>query len=169
MAGNTALTVISAVKKFERISHNKSKSHIDSDSPGLTGTNSSNATADKFERKGSDFKNLKRGSEMYDNKAVEQEEEYEVRGDGMQEVPLLTFSFYAPWVKISQLNASKKRANDIRSKARVYQLEGRKKKVLISGSFLTCFHPIMMMMFTSKKYNHIIIICYYMYIQICLY
>ena len=36
--------------------------------------------------------------------------------NGMREANLLTFAFYAPWVKSSQLNASKKEANSIRQK-----------------------------------------------------
>ena len=36
--------------------------------------------------------------------------------NGMREANLLTFAFYAPWVKCSQLNASKKEANSIRQK-----------------------------------------------------
>ena len=40
----------------------------------------------------------------------------EVRSDGMRETNLFTFSFYAPWIKISQMNASKKEANDFRLK-----------------------------------------------------
>jgi hypothetical protein len=38
--------------------------------------------------------------------------------NGMREANLLTFAFYAPWVKSSQLNASKKEANSIRQKVR---------------------------------------------------
>lgn len=38
--------------------------------------------------------------------------------NGMREANLLTFAFYAPWVKTSQLNASKKEANSIRHKVR---------------------------------------------------
>ena len=38
--------------------------------------------------------------------------------NGMREAKLLTFAFYAPWVKSSQLNASKKEANSIRHKVR---------------------------------------------------
>lgn len=42
----------------------------------------------------------------------------EVRPDGMRECNLLTFSFYAPWIKTIQMNARKKEADDIRLKVR---------------------------------------------------
>lgn len=50
--------------------------------------------------------------------AEENEVELEVRPDGMRECNLLTFSFYAPWVKTTQLNARKREADDIRLKVR---------------------------------------------------
>ena len=46
----------------------------------------------------------------------EDSEIFEVRSDGMRISKLLTFSFYAPWVRISQVNASKKEADSIRLK-----------------------------------------------------
>ena len=46
----------------------------------------------------------------------EDSEIFEVRSDGMRISKLLTFSFYAPWVRISQFNASKKEADSIRLK-----------------------------------------------------
>lgn len=43
-------------------------------------------------------------------------EVFEVRPDGMRISKLLTFSFYAPWVRTTQLNASKREADSIRLK-----------------------------------------------------
>lgn len=54
--------------------------------------------------------------EMKNPVAVDDVEILEIRPDGMRETNLLTFSFYAPWIKISQIHASKKEANIIRLK-----------------------------------------------------
>ena len=47
---------------------------------------------------------------------IDDNEIFEIRPDGMRQTNLLTFSFYAPWLKISQIHANKKEANDFRRK-----------------------------------------------------
>ena len=48
--------------------------------------------------------------------AIDDNEIFEIRPDGMRETNLFTFSFCAPWLKVSQMHASKKEANDFRLK-----------------------------------------------------